>query len=48
MKAPAQYDPEAIKKIYNPQEVIAREQAKRKQDSIQAASQQQQQMLQKY
>jgi len=47
MKAPAQYDPEAIKKIYNPQEVIAREQAKRKQDSIQAASQQQQQMLQK-
>ena len=47
MKAPAQYDPEAIKKIYNPQEIIAREQAKRKQDSIQAASQQQQQMLQK-
>jgi len=47
MKAPAQYDPEAIKKIYNPQEVIAREQAKQKQDRIQAASQQQQQMLQK-
>ena len=47
MKAPVQYDPEAIKKIYNPQEIIAREQAKRKQDSIQAASQQQQQMLQK-
>ena len=47
MKAPAQYDPEAIKKIYNPQEVIAKEQAKRKQDSIQAASQQQQQMLEK-
>jgi len=47
MTIPAQYDPEAIKKIYNPQEVIAREQAKRKQDSIQAASQQQQQMLQK-
>ena len=45
MKAPAQYDPEAIKKIYNPQEVIAREQAKKNQ-SIQAASQQQQKLLQ--
>ena len=49
MKAPAQYNPEAIKKIYNPQEVIAREQAKQnklKQDVINTTNKQQQQMLQ--
>ena len=28
MKAPAQYDPEAIRKLYNPQEIIAKEQEK--------------------
>ena len=49
MNTPAQYDPEAIRKLYNPQEVIAREQKRKnkiKQDVINNTNKQQQQMLQ--
>ena len=49
MKTPAQYDPEAIRKLYNPQSVIAKQQAsenKKKQQQIQSTNQQQKQMLQ--
>ena len=30
MNTPAQYNPEAIRKLYNPQEIIAREQKRKK------------------
>ena len=49
MKTPAQYDPEAIRKLYNPQSVIAKQQAsqnKKKQQQIQNTNQQQKQVLQ--
>ena len=29
MNTPAQYNPEAIRKLYNPQEIIAREQKRK-------------------
>ena len=49
MNTPAQYNPEAIRKLYNPQEIIAREQKRKnkiKQDVINNTNKQQQQMLQ--
>ena len=49
MKTPAQYDPEAIRKLYNPQSIIAKQQAsqnKKKQQQIQNTNQQQKQVLQ--
>jgi|9_EtaG_2_1085328.scaffolds.fasta_scaffold04650_3 hypothetical protein len=49
MKTPAQYDPEAIRKLYNPQSVIAKQQAsqnQKKQQQIQNTNQQQKQVLQ--
>lgn len=47
MKTPAKYDPEAIRKIYDPQSIIKKEQEKQKQQKqFQATNQQQQQMLQ--
>ena len=49
MKTPAQYDPEAIRKLYDPQSVIAKQQAsqnQKKQQQIQNTNQQQKQVLQ--